>query len=198
LAAKQSWWHRHPVLSNTAGGVLTAAILAGVAQVAGLINLPSWWLAVRSAAAGAWVWAIAPMPTPHWLLVLMTIAVLAWLALFVVLFGGLRRDQQKALDVYSYVTDDFLNMRWRWSWQGNTPSGLVPFCLTCDMQIDVAREGGYAIAAPLVFPCRICGTVQCRYGDGSTDLAHVQREVALLIQRNVRQRLLGEQEKDGS
>jgi hypothetical protein len=187
VAAKQGWLKL--VLIGAAGSILAAAVL----QFVGWINLPAWWTALRTGVAAAWCWAITSTPIPHWLLVIMSIAVLAWLALFATLFVGLRRDAQRAFDVFGYVTDVFFNMRWRWLWQDNRPYNIVPFCLTCDMQIDPARGGGYASAARVVFPCRRCGTVQHEIGDGATAFEDVQREVALHIQRNVRQQLATEQ-----
>jgi hypothetical protein len=182
VAAKQGWLQL--VLIGAAGSVLAAAVL----QFVGWINLPAWWAVVSRAAATAWGWTTASTPTPHWVLAITAIAVLGWIALLVAVWLGTRKDAEQAFDMHGYDNDLFYDMRWRWKWgQGYNPYDLVPFCQKCDMQLDAVRKGGYAVVAPLIFPCPICGTVECEIGQGNTDLVDVQRSVKLLIQKNVRQ-----------
>lgn len=183
-----SWWHRHPVLTNAAGGVIATGVAAGFAQFKGWIDLP------------AWQWIIAATPTLHWLLIIMGLAVIGWLAVLAALLIRNREEAQQTFNVLAYDNDEFFGMRWRWRWaEGVGPYNLVPFCLKCDMQIDPGlRGGGYAAVAELIFPCKLCREVQYEVGAGDTRLEDVQRDVLLLIQRNVRQRLAKQQQEQSA
>lgn len=195
-----SWWHRHPVLTNAAGGVIAAGVVAVLAQTKGWIDLAAWWQAVTNVAVNAWHWVPASTSAPNWLLVIMGVATLGWLAVLIMLAISNREEAEQAYSVLAYDNDVFFNMRWRWQWRdGGRLHNIVPFCLKCDMQIDPClRGGGYRFVAPLIFPCRLCGEVQYEVGAGDTNLDDVQREVTLLIQRNIRQQIAKQQQEQSS
>lgn len=142
-------------------------------------------------------WIVAATPTPHWLLIIMGLAVLGWLVVLAALLKGNREEARQTFNVLAYDNDEFFGMRWRWQWiEGVGPRNIIPFCLKCDMQIDPCLQGGgYTFVAPLIFPCRLCREVQYEVGAGDTNFEDVQREVALLIQRNVRQRFAAQEQE---
>jgi len=152
-----SWWHRHPVLTNAAGGVLAAAILGALAQFAGWITLVTWWQAGVTALAVAWQWVTASTPVPHWFIGLMAVAVLGWLAVLVTLLTTNQKEVADVFNALAYNSDIFFNMRWRWQWvPGVGPDNPTPFCLNCDMQLFAEQGFGAGVAGRIEFRCKDC------------------------------------------
>lgn len=178
-------WHRHPVLTNAAGSLLAAAILTGVAQIQGWINLADCWMFAKTTFAGFLLWLTYKTSVPNWLLIPLSFALLAWIAVLTIAAATRRRQAaSRSFSPYDYTTDTFFGLRWRWCDSG--PYDIVPFCSACDLQIDPVRSGSYLSVAPLRFYCKLCDSVLYEVGHGDTDLDDLQREVTLLIQRDVR------------
>lgn len=189
-------WHRHPVLTNAAGGVLATATLGAVAQLAGWINIAGWWHSVLRATGVAWQWINASTPVPHWLITLMAAAVLAWLFVLVAFLTTNHKEGVRVFNALSYDNDVFFNMRWRWQWiPGVGPHNATPFCLNCDMQLFADQVYGAGVVGRIEFQCKDCRSVQYQTNDSMTRFEDLQHEVVLRVQRNLRAQIAEHERK---
>jgi hypothetical protein len=186
----ESWAHRHPVLATAAGGVLTAIVVGIGAQLLGLISLKAIWLVSVAAVVATWHWLFAASPLPHWLILVLGFSGVAWLVFGVTLAVAFT----KAVDMPP-TSGEYFGMRWRWDWNSKwQPAHVEPFCIECDMQL-VPSDSRLGMMVPAIYYCTVCKAERYRTDIGMGDMAtsserhrRLQSEVALLIQREARQR----------
>ncbi|MBZ5625606.1 MAG: hypothetical protein LAQ69_43965 [Acidobacteriia bacterium] len=161
-----------------------------------------WWSVVLNATLSAtrWVHAflIATSPIPHWLIGLAgLIVIFAITILGAVAVASLTAAQTAPEQTFakierpawqSYLTDTFFDIRWRWTYGPSaTPENLVCYCPHCDCQLIVHDLTSIPGMDVIAFHC-----VRCARHIKKIDkpLAYVKHSVALLIQQNIRSKLL--------
>lgn len=127
-------------------------------------------------------WLSTEITAPLWVFlapVLITVVVIESMRRIPSLWG--RRPS------HDYTSDTFLQIRWRWSWKGDQPADLVPYCPTCPAELIETQDGSHS--APVkAFPsvllvCPECGRrFEVRHHDCRED---INEAVVGMIQRNV-------------
>jgi hypothetical protein len=171
-------------LRTTIVGGVIAAVIAGL-----ILSLaPGWsatahfiWNIVRfiwSAVRFIWLAHI-----PVWLLVLLC-GLVATLWLILKRAAG-SRSSLEWVDVEDvYTQDRFFGAVWRWHYYAGQPSGLAPFCPTCDMQLVYHNDGVYYAAG--VHTILICERCQRGVGEFEGDYDQLERRLVREIQRKIR------------
>lgn len=148
---------RDPVWATVVGGLILAAILAVLVTI--YPDVGSFWRDVVSASKSAFAFVTASTLTPNWLLGLFILAalVLAW-AILETCRDHLTASTSKIppTSYLNYTSDNFIGLRWRWSYAGSQLQGLKSYCPSCDCLIDPkAKESLYSLRET-EFYCDLC------------------------------------------
>ncbi len=116
----------HPIWSKVIASIITAVFLYLASLIPGFY--PAIWTVIKNTG----VWLISSTPTPHWLIVLLSLAAL-------VVIGGvalrLFGSSEATVTENDYTQDRFWGIVWRWRYSRDGIWQVVSFCPNCDMQI---------------------------------------------------------------
>ena len=98
-------------------------------MAAAILFLPATWIAVLGLAQ-----IRRQYPAPLGIAVLLPAAVLI---IEVIVFASRWfRTRERQMPCERYTTDEFLGLRWRWSWFEGRAFGARAFCPRCDLEVD--------------------------------------------------------------
>jgi predicted RNA-binding Zn-ribbon protein involved in translation (DUF1610 family) len=134
---------RKDVTARTIAGVLASIILAGL-----------WWLFGNLSAILWNIWSIATysIPTPLWLIVLLSGATLF---LIFGLFTEItqRKREPSWLDLRELC---YKGVRWQWQWYRSRVTALRPYCSSCGRLMQYEERDVYSTNRT-IFHCQQCG-----------------------------------------
>jgi len=166
--------------------VWSKVIAAGIIIIltAAISGFTGFWPTIAIVASAVWSWLTSTIAIPIWLLFVLSICTAVALLVSVLLVVSILRDNSVSEPTsHSYTTDEFFNIRWRWSYMGGgTIYDLYSFCTKCDYQVFPFDTMVYSRFGSK-YKCGDCGE---DLGTFAKDQHEVEQEIKLLIQRKIR------------
>ena len=157
--------------------VISGGILFAIGAIYSSVH---WWGQVHTALTAAWLFAIADVPVPRWFFWILVLCVVLGIALVGALI--LTKSQEIPDERLNYKEDDFLNLLWRWRYEGGQVSHLNAYCNYCDYQLDIDISRSYS--EPCTdYLCPNCGRTNETF---NMERMHIENRVIKLIQLKLR------------
>jgi hypothetical protein len=173
-------WH-DPVWSK----VIATGIL-GILGIA-ITSWFQWWPAIGAAAHATWALLIADTATPNWLLIILALCTFAvCFCLAALLWGWLAPAKLRGAQEpqwTDYLADTFLDLRWRWTFQGHHPRNIAAFCPKCDYQLSYRSDGRFGMTLSIAFHCDACQWASHRFEE---DYLELESKIERFVQQKLR------------
>lgn len=161
---------------------LTSQVVSGllVAAVVGVLSfVPDAFKWVAAVVSGFWSHLLGISAFPNWSLYLLALMSIHTLAYWII-----RVTKPKGPSVTSYNHDDFLGLKWRWSYVSGRPFGAWAFCPHCDTQLVYSNVGGmFDPDRKTVLTCETCSREMLHH-DGDKD--YLVEKIHRQVDRKIR------------
>lgn len=173
----KSYW-KDPVWSAVIATVIVAAVGA-VGTV--FLNL---WPAIGQFVTSVTKAAGEPSNMPNWLFWLISVIATPTVLFLAIALWQAIRPTAEAIDCRSYISDGFLNLRWRWSYYYDGGLGDIhSFCPHCDFQVFPVNASAYSAVDRIEFHCDSCQRSLATFEE---PYASVESKVRRFIQQKIR------------
>jgi hypothetical protein len=168
-----------PVMSS----VIAGAIL-GIGALVGSYFL-NWWPSIGHFASDAYDFVFSLTTLPNWLIGVLALFAIATIAvLCVLIWQKISHSTSNVIDWRNYKTDNFLGLRWRWSYfKDGGIYEMHTFCPNCDFQVYAEDASAYRAVDRISFHCDSCGQ---RLGEFNESYASLESKVKRLVQQKIR------------
>jgi hypothetical protein len=158
----------HPIIA----GLVVAAIVGAASTLFG------WWAAIWEAMKATALLLVSDVSVPLWLIA-STVGI-SLVAGAILLYSRLL---VRARTWREYREDTFYGLRWRWNYfSGGAPHDPVPYCLTCDFEINPGFASAYSAVDRWEFKCENCGKVGATIYEPLSEFeGRVKRQIELKV-----------------
>lgn len=163
----------HPIRNSVVGGLILAAIL-GICSL-----IPGGWHFVFDCVRAVLSWFSSPISIPIWVFSFLVITCVGGLIFIVIQFLSTITVETH----FSYVTDTFLGLRWRWRYSGSEISCITCFCPSCDLQLYPRKLSLYDAVDHIGFKCEDCNRDLAEF---QFSYDHLEDKILRSIQKNLR------------
>lgn len=176
MESKPRWWQSTRDLSFL--GAVAATLVA-----TGIIAFVPAASSVREWLGHLWSWLTGSLTVPAWLVLAGAggLVLICYVVIRVLLKS--KTDPEPAW--LSYTAATFLDIDWRWHYEGRIVSGLTPYCPDCKTGIRPTQHGSYGRVYTTVLKCEECQFVVQFTGRVGALFDRIER----LIEREVRIKL---------